>query len=183
MNDFNFKRALSTITISVCFTAIGLGTMKAFSTLGPSGLFISPFMFGVSIIVSNWADAGIFKFAKALFAGLLSAGLFYIAILFSANEFNMYLISGLNGLLLLWVYSQFITTIRPTFINYLIVLVTCLTAIGLSLRNLDPKGIPSIYFTVLLWTSFFTVGLTTSLTNRNTAANKSLWQAGGTVRH
>jgi len=148
--------------------------MKAFSSIGPSGLlFISPFMFGISIPLSNWADAGIFKFPKALFAGLLSAGLFYIAVLFSATEFNMYLISGLNGLLLLWVYSQFIETIRPTFINYLIVFVTCLTAMGLSLRNPDPNGVPDIYLTVLLWTSFFTVGLTTSLTSKNTAANKS----------
>jgi hypothetical protein len=164
MNDFNFKKAFLTIGLSVCFSAVGLGIMKAFSAIGPSGLlFISPFMFGISIPLSNWTDVGILKLPKTLFAGVLSAGLFYIAMLFSATEFNMYLISGLNGLLLLWVYSILIETIRPTFIHYIIVLMTCLTAMGLSLRSPDPNGVPDFYFTVSLWTSFFTVGLTTSL--------------------
>jgi hypothetical protein len=154
------------------FSALGLGIMKLSSAAGPQVLLLtSPFMFGISIPLSHWTDLGVLKVLKTLFSGLLSAGLLYIALLFSASEFNMYLISGLNGLLLLWVYSQFIETVRPTFIHYVIVLVTCLTAIGLSLKSPDPKGVPNFYFTVLLWTSFFTVGLTTSVTSKNTAAN------------
>ena len=33
-------------------------------------------------------------------------------------------------------------------------------------------GIPNFYFTALLWTSFFTVGLATSMRSKNTASNK-----------
>jgi hypothetical protein len=173
MTEFNFKKAVLTIGLSVCFSLIGCVIMKTVK-VGEFGFFFTlPFLFGISIPLANLRDVGLLKIPKLLFAGLLSAGLLYVAILLSTSglEFNMYLIAGLNSAALLWVYSQVIDTVQPTFKHYLLVIVLCIFAIGLSLRSPDSNGVPDLYFTMLLWTSFFTVGLTTSLKVKNTAPN------------
>ena len=173
MNEFNFKKALLTIGLSVSFSLIGLGVSKGAPTTGVFGLFfIFPFLFGISVPLANLNDIGVLKIPKIVFAGLISTGLLNIAVRFSASEFNMYLISAINSSILMWIYSKLIGNIRPTFFHYLIVVVVCLFAVGLGLGEVDSKGVPDFYFMVSLWTSFFTVGLTTSLRTRNKVANK-----------
>ena len=169
MTEFSIKKASLTIGLSVCISLIGIVVSKSLPTIGL--FFIFPFLFGISIPLANLTDVGVFKIPKILFAGLLSVGLLNIAVRFSATEFNMYLISGINGAILMWSYSKLIKTVQPTFIHYLMAIVLCLMAMGLSLKNLDSHGVPDFYFTVLLWTSFFTVGLTTSLRKKNTSTN------------
>jgi len=82
-------------------------------------VFTVPFLLGISIPLANLKATGAFKVLKVLLGGLLSLSLFWFGIWFvvvagTGWEFFAYLISGINSVVLLRIYSLLLDTVKPS---------------------------------------------------------------------
>lgn len=167
----SIRKALITLLVSIVFSSVGI----AVSHYGAFAfLFLFPFLFGISIPLANWYDLGVLKVLKIIVAGLVSVGLFYMAVRFSGTEFTMYAASGINSALMLWMYSRLMPGTLPNYLNYFVSFALGLLALRLSYNRLEGFATPSRLNLLLhLWTGFFAVGLVVCLKKINDTGRKS----------
>lgn len=167
------NRKLLTITACILTTAFGIWISEKTDLI-----WLLPILFGITIPAVNWGNMGKWRLLKIGLYGLIALVVFIVAgdTSVGASEAGHNIlaifISGITGLVLLFLYAVSIKSLRPNIWTYF--LTFGLTSIAIPLAEYTTRILRinpnDDEWDLLLWVGLFAVALSTGL-RRNTPHN------------
>jgi len=168
--------AAKTILLSTIFSLTGLWAVKILN-----GPWIFPLLFSLAIPLANWKSLGDRKVVKTVLICVATIIILFLGLALgfvAADSKLIWLslsVSGMVGIVLLSVLSNFFSNMHINVLTYLVTFILCFVAFPLGNWVVNITiGRTNSDIIFVSWTFLFTLGVATAIVQKNTTANKCI---------